>query len=298
MALDPRLPVVVGVGQHQRRPDGSVVDLGSPLDMMASACRAAGHDSGTGDRLLREARSVQVVDILSWRVRDPAALLAAELGASPKETVRSTIGGNTPQLFVNDACLAIQRGDVDVVIIAGAEAMATIGRARKNGETLRWPRDEGGAPTRVVGTDAPGSSELEMARGLLLPTSMYPLIESAVRRARGAGVAEHSARIAELWARFSEVAASNPNAWADEALSAEAIATPGPDNRMVGFPYPKLMNANLHVDQAAAVIVCSVEAAKAAGVPEDRWVFPWAGADATDHWYVSERESLATSPAI
>jgi acetyl-CoA C-acetyltransferase len=41
-----------------------------------------------------------------------------------------------------------------------------------------------------------------------------------------------------------------------------------------------------------------VAAAGAAGVPEDRWVFPLSGADAHDHWLLSERADLRSSPAI
>jgi len=66
----------------------------------------------------------------------------------------------------------------------------------------------------------------------------------------------------------------------------------------VCFPYPKLFNANDRVDQGAALILCSVEAARAAGVPEDRWVFPLSGADAHDHWFLSHRHDLHSSPAI
>ena len=36
----------------------------------------------------------------------------------------------------------------------------------------------------------------------------------------------------------------------------------------------------------------------AAGVPRDRWVFPWAGAQGNDHWFVTERDELHRSPAI
>ena len=67
---------------------------------------------------------------------------------------------------------------------------------------------------------------------------------------------------------------------------------------MVSFPYPKLCTANMQVDQGAGYIVCSVEAARAAGVPEDRWVFPLSGADANDHWFISHRPELHRSPAI
>jgi len=36
---------------------------------------------------------------------------------------------------------------------------------------------------------------------------------------------------------------------------------------MVGFPYTKLMCANIYTDQAGALLLCSPEAARAAGVP-------------------------------
>jgi acetyl-CoA C-acetyltransferase len=67
---------------------------------------------------------------------------------------------------------------------------------------------------------------------------------------------------------------------------------------MISFPYPKLCTANLQVDQGAGYIVCSVEAAMSAGVSEERWIFPQSGADANDHWYMSERPELHRSPAI
>ena len=67
---------------------------------------------------------------------------------------------------------------------------------------------------------------------------------------------------------------------------------------MVSFPYPKLCTANMQVDQGAAYIVCSAAAARAAGVPEERWVFPLSGADGNDHWFISERPELHRSPAI
>ena len=45
-------------------------------------------------------------------------------------------------------------------------------------------------------------------------------------------------------------------------------------------------------------MMCSVETAEAAGVPRDRWVFPWAGTEAHDTYAVSERRDLHSSPAI
>jgi acetyl-CoA C-acetyltransferase len=131
-----------------------------------------------------------------------------------------------------------------------------------------------------------------------MPVQLYPMFETAVRAASGEGVDEHQGKIAELWSRFSTVAADNPYAWSQTALSAEEIRTPGPENRMVGFPYPKYMNSNNDVDMAAAMIVCTAERATALGVPQDRWVFPHSGVDSHDHYFVSERADLRSSPAV
>jgi acetyl-CoA C-acetyltransferase len=44
--------------------------------------------------------------------------------------------------------------------------------------------------------------------------------------------------------------------------------------------------------------MCSAEAADAAGVPRERWVFPLAAARAHEEWFVSERLQLAAAPAL
>ena len=231
-----------------------------------------------------------------------AARLGFAPGAEPAELMLSAVGGNAPQALMHDACRAIARGDRDVVLVTGAEAMFARARARRDGgrERLPWtsqPPEVTPAPT-VFGDDRPGASDLEMRRGVLLPVHAYPLFENALRAANGWTLAEHAQRIGSLWSRFSEVAAANPWAWIRTARSAHDIVTAGPENRMISFPYPKLCTANLQVDQGAAYIVCSAEAARAAGVPAERWVFPLAGADAHDHWFISERAELHRSPAI
>jgi acetyl-CoA C-acetyltransferase len=124
------------------------------------------------------------------------------------------------------------------------------------------------------------------------------MFENALRAKAGESIDEHQRKVSELWSRFSEVAAHNPYAWSPEYRSPEEIRTVTPDNRMIGFPYPKLMNSNIQTDQAAALIMCSVQAARDAGVPEDRWVFVHAGADASDHWFISDRADFTSSPAI
>ncbi|HEV7686589.1 MAG TPA: hypothetical protein VGQ80_08470, partial [Acidimicrobiia bacterium] len=184
------------------------------------------------------------------------------------------------------------------VLLVGAEATYTRLRARRDDVWLEWPKQAGAQPTRTIGEARPGFSEAEAARGLELPIQIYPIFENALRAAGGASLDAHRAKIADLWSRFSAVAAGNPHAWSPRHLAAAEISTATPANRIIGYPYTKALCANSATDQAAAVILCSVDAARAAGVPEERWVFPWSGADTHDHWFVSQRADLHSSPAL
>jgi acetyl-CoA C-acetyltransferase len=299
VTIDPRTPVIVGAGQalHRGAPGDEAPE---PVALIAAALREAGADSGTGERLLRGADSVRCVPTIGWRYADAAALVASELGARPRETVQSAaIGGDGPQLLVNDTAREIAAGRLDVALLGGGEAVAGLRAAELAGHPPPWRRqDEGARPTRTVGEDRAPVNEAEAAAGLAPPVFMYALIESAVRAASGASADAHLARIAALWSRFSAVAAENPHAWIARAHTPEQIATPSPGNRLVSSPYTKLLTANIRVDMAAGLILASAGAARAAGVPRDRWVFVHAGAQAQDEWHVSERAQLAASPAI
>jgi len=295
---DPRTPVIAGVGQRSQRED-DLADALEPIDLLAAAARAAADDAGAR-QLAASADTVAVVDIVSWKYPDPGALLARRLGReAPVRSITTTLGGNSPQLLVNELAPEIARGDADVVLLGGAESMYTRLRARREPKTwLEWTQAEDPPCPRVLGDARPGTNDYEMAHLAVAPTLIYPLLETAGRAAAGRGVEAHQAYVSELWATFAAVAAANPYAWSREGWSAEEIRTPSAANRVVTFPYTKRMCANIEVDQAAAVLLCSYEAARAAGVPDDRLVFPLAGADAHDHFFFSERDSLADSPAI
>ena len=298
MTLDPRTPVLVGVGQTLRKPERAEGQA-EPAEMMAEALRLAERDAGSST-LLSRTQSVRVVDLLSWKYANTPLLVGEAIGATDvRQLIQSTVGGNSPQMLVNDAAAAIAGGEIDVAVVCGAEAVFTRMVARKTGEEVAWTQQPAGTPApEIMGVDRVGSHEVEMSRSLVLPTQIYPVFENALRAAAGESFDEHQRKVAGLWSRFSAVAADNPYAWSRQARSADDIGTPSPDNRMIAHPYPKLMCANIQTDQAAGLILCSVEAARAAGVPEDRWVFPWAGADGHDHWFVSERANLHSSPAI
>lgn len=297
MPIDPRTPVIVGVAQFSRRAD-RLEEAGEPAEMMVEALRRAELDA-SAPGLLARADSVRVVECVSWRYGpDPAAAVAERAGARPRETVTTTSGGNSPQMLLNATAEGIRRGELGLTLIAGAEAVHTRRRARRQGVRLPWSERRADPDPLVLGDPRDARHPAETDRGFDIPLDYYPLFEQALRARRGATSEDHLAAIARLWSRFSEVAAANPHAWSRRSFSPRELLSAEDGNRLVALPYRKLMTANIDTDQAAALVVCPAAVADDLGVPRDRWVFPHSGVDAHDHWYVSERPDLGASPAI
>jgi len=286
-------PVIVGVGQVTNRAQ-TVDDSIEPVELMAQAARLADDDAGGG--LLSRIDSLQVANVISWPYPDAPGLLASRIGAEPAQTLYAAIGGETPQRLVNETAEAIAAGRTRVALIVGAEAMHTRRLAQKEKARLPWPVR--GTPERVVGDTRNGFSEVEARHGAVLPTRMYPLFENAIRADAGRTIEEHQAHLGRLCARFTEVAAANPYAWFPQKRTPEEIAMVRPDNRWVAFPYPKLMNAIMQVDQGAALLLTGSETAREMGVPEEKWVYLHGCGDADDKWLVSDRADYHSSPAI
>jgi acetyl-CoA C-acetyltransferase len=290
MPVDPRTPVLVGYGQVNQRNETAL----EPVDLMAAAAREA-----ADARLLEVVDAIRVVNLLSAYYRDPGLLLGQRIGADRPATRYSPVGGNVPQSLVNQACLDIWHGRAGVVLLAGGETWRTRKRLRAQGSRLVWTQqDESVALAESDGDDIPMFGQAEERIRLDRPAYVYPLFEQALRIAAGESIADHRRRIGELWTRFNAIAVDNPHAWIREPVSAEEIWRPSPVNRMISWPYTKLMNSNNMVDQAAALVLTSVRTATDLGVPAERWVYPHAGTDAHDTATIAERAELHRSPAI
>lgn len=252
--------------------------------------------------MLARLDSIRVVNLLTRAYPDPGALVGELVGASPRQTVTTTPGGNTPQVLLNRTAEEILAGRLDAALIGGAESWRTRSWYRARGERPPWSQQSAEAsPSATLGEELSMATPEEAALGLVAPVQFYPMFETALMLSAasdGIPPAVHMAAVARLWAGFSAVAAGNPHAAIRSPLSADEIAAPSPVNRMIGWPYPKRMNSNSSVDQAAALLICSVETAAAAGIPCDRWVFLHAGAHASDQVDVIRRDRLDASPAI
>jgi acetyl-CoA C-acetyltransferase len=142
-----------------------------------------------------------------------------------------------------------------------------------------------------------GVSPVEVAAGLLAPVHVYALFESVLARRAGRTFADQRTALGPRLARFTEIAADNPYAWFRLARRPDDLTVVNDDNRLVAEPYTKRMCAILHVDQAAAVLVTSLAAARAAGLA-DQVVHCWSAAEATDVWFPSARPDPGSSPGL
>ncbi len=286
-------PVLVGISHlEQRFQDFATAK--EPVELMIDAVKAAAEDAGSSELL--NATSVRVIKGI-WGYQNPAKAVAQAIGCPNAQTALSPFGGNFVQSVLNVSALDIQSGAHDVIILTGAECGNTQAKAAKASHDLGWA-ELPGTPDLQIGEEKDMRHDAERAIRLGRPIQIYPIMETALRSELGMGVDEHMRHISELWAGFSAVAANNPNAWIRDAKTAEEIRTISTINRPVSFPYPKFLNSNSAVDQAAALILCSEEKAKALGIAREKWIYPWAGSDAQDHFHFSTRDNLHSSPAI
>jgi acetyl-CoA C-acetyltransferase len=132
---------------------------------------------------------------------------------------------------------------------------------------------------------------------MFLPIYLYPLYENASHAAWGQTPREAMAESALLWSRYSEVAATNPYAWLKKTYSPAQIGEATADNRLIAWPYTKHMVANPLVNMGAAVLMTSLGVARELGIPEERLVYVWGGAQASEPRDILARDQYARSHA-
>lgn len=277
MTVDPdRIPVIAGTGEIADRPSDVALAL-EPLDLMAEAARRADAEAGG---LLSEVDSIDIVGLVSWRYRDTPALLSERLGLAPARAVYGPVGGESPVRYLHEAARRIASGQSAVGLVAGAEAQHAFNRARRAGVDLPWTAYATDAPR--IRRAADYVHPLGVRQGVAWPINVYPLYDVASAHAWGQTPAQATQESATLWAANSRAAARNAFAWLREELAPAAIASPGDDNRMISWPYPKRMVANPNVNQGAAILVTSLAKARAAGLRDEDLVFIGAGALASE----------------
>lgn len=302
MPIPDNTPIIIGTGQKTWH----AVDASrTPVDALYEVGTTAIADTGRST-LVDAIDTIAMVRFIADTTpgtgalfpRNPGSQLAQRLGIKNAAQFQGTIGGNTPQYLVNHFASRLARGDHSMVLLAGAELLATLFDAlRSGGNISAWAGDAAAEPP-TVGQEREGHNATELAHGLYEPINTYPLFENSLAHNLGLSREQHTAHIAEICSRMSRVAADNPHAWRPQFQSAQEISTIAQNNRYIGFPYTRAMNPILAVDMAAAVVMTTVGKARELGIDPSQWIYLRGGADVNDIWFVSERPTLHRSPAI
>ncbi|PQD97618.1 acetyl-CoA acetyltransferase [Mycobacterium sp. EPG1] len=306
MAVDPRTPVIVGVGQFTERIDDPGYRGMSAVDLATAAVTAALADTGA-DATAVAAAIDTVFGLRQFEISGPmpAALgksnnyprsVMRRVGGDPARVVLEPVGGQGPQKLVTEAGGLIVGGDADVVMIMGSEP----------GSTAKYFANRDDKPDFTEHVDGQLEDrghqifnyidEYTVAHGLTGAPVQYGLLDNARRARLGFGVAQYRHQMAELFAPMSKVAAKNPFSSSPVERSVEEVETVTDENRMICDPYPRLLVARDTVNQGAAAILMSVEAARRLGVPEHKWVYLHGHSDLVEQPLLA-RADLGASPA-
>src|SRR6516162_2153377 len=287
-----RIPVIVGVGEIVDRPK-EIADGLEPLTLLEQALKRAEQDAGA--KLLGEVQSLDVVNFLSWRYRDPEQQLAKRLGIAPAHLYYGPVGGESPIRYLHEAAQRIARGECSVAAVCGAEAQSSATKAERAGLTLPWTpfAHDVPEPKRGAAFQKPMAAKL----GVFRPVSVYPFYEAATSAHWGQTPREAMAESGALWSAYSRIAAQNPNSWLRRHFTPDEITTPTADNRLIAWPYTKLMVANPTVNMGGAVLMTSLATARSVGIEERRLIDVWGGASAEEPRDYLERDQFVESHA-
>jgi acetyl-CoA C-acetyltransferase len=297
LAADPRATCIIGVARHTWHPSDTPDGAPEPLAMWEQMARDAAADTGIPNAasLLAALESVDVVYSQSWQYDDAVARLSERIGAAPARRHYSGIGGSVPLVLATEVAREIRAGQLDLALVTGAEALATVRRLKKAGEKPQWSFRPSEKRPFPMDMDFDPS---EITHAVFEAYLTFALFDNARRAHLGRGLGEHRAQLGRVLAPMTEIAAGSPHAWFPVARDAEEIVTATPDNRMVAYPYTKLMTSIMDVDMAAALVLASAAKADALGVPEDRRVYLRGSGYAEDPSHVAGHPELWRSPAM
>ncbi|MCV7078140.1 acetyl-CoA acetyltransferase [Mycobacterium szulgai] len=305
MNLDPRTAVVVGVGQAAERIDDPEYRAMSPVELAAAAAQAAVDDCGGA----AVAGAIDTVaGVRQFEISGPVATaplgrsnnyprsVAKRLGANPARAILEIVGGQGPQHLINELAAEIAGGRCQAALIFGSDATSTLRHfARAEAKPDFTETVDGDLEDRGQGIEGL-ISRYTVVHGLIDAPTQYALLENARRAGTGLGPADYRRRMGELFAPFTKVAAANPFAAAPVERSVDELITVTESNRMISEPYPRLLVARDQVNQGAAALLMSVEAARRLGVPEEKWVYLRGHADLTEQSLL-ERPDLGHAPS-
>jgi len=189
MAVDPRTPVIVGVGQAAENIGDSSYRGMSSVELATAAAQAALLDTGVdGARIARAIDTVAGIRQFEISGRTPAPLgksnnyprsVARRIGASPRRAILERIGGQGPQHLLTEFAGVIAAGGADVVMLFGSENTSSLRYfADRDDKPDHSETVEGSLEDRGYGYDGL-FDDYTVAHGLIGAPVQYGLMENA-----------------------------------------------------------------------------------------------------------------------
>jgi acetyl-CoA C-acetyltransferase len=307
VTIDPRTPVIVGVGQAAERIDDPYYRGMSAVELATAGVRAALDDCGAD--IAKVAAAIDTVGGLrQFEISGPVTRaplgrsnnyprsVANRIDADPARAILETVGGQGPQRLINELAAEIAAGRSEVALIFGSDATSTTRYFAQSDNRPDFSETvDGQLEDRDHGLEGL-ISRYTVIHGLVDAPTQYGLLENARRAATGLGPTDYLRSMGELFAPFTTVAAGNPFAAAPVERSVDELITVTERNRMISEPYPRLLVARDQVNQGAAALLTSVGAAQRLGVPKENWVYLHGHADLQEQGLL-DRPDLGHAPS-
>lgn len=301
-----RTPVIIGVGQAVERLGDPCYEGLSPAGLAAAAARAAIADAGSPNAIETRIDIVGGIRTFEDSTSAPAAFgkpdkyplaVARRLGLKPHIAILEKAGGQSTLALLSDLADRIARGEAEVALAFGSEAISTVRHLQASGEKRDWSEQLDGV-MEDHGRGLEGLvSRHNMDHGLRTAPPAYGMLENARRARLGMSIADYRKEMGRLFAPFTKIAATNPYSTAQiQPSSADELVTLSERNRMVADPYTIKLVSRDQVNQGAAIILTSVGAARSLGIPEERWAFIH-GCALAEERDILERDDIGGSAA-
>ena len=266
MAVDPRTPVIVGVGQFTERIDDPAYRGMSAVDLATAATQAALSDTGADVGAVATAVDT-VFGLRQFEISGPMPATLGKsnnyprsvmnrLGGNPARVVLEPVGGQSPQKLVTEAGNTIVAGDADVVMIMGSEPGSTAKYFANRDDKPDFTEHVEGQLEDRGHQIYSYIDEYTVTHGLTGAPVQYGLLDNARRSRLALGVGEYRHQMAELFAPMSKVAAKNPFSSSPVERTVELTKTVRVEN-IVYKDVEKVVPRTVRVKHAAQVM-CGV----------------------------------------
>ncbi len=289
--IDDLTPVIVGIGQLLDRPAISEDGL-EPLSLIIKALEIA--DSDSGYHFLKKVDSIDIENITSRDYEDISTLISQRLDLHPERCVYHPVSGDLPIKHLCEAANRIANGSSKIAVICGGESAWSAARAKKRNINL----DSWIGKPKSSASWIPAVDTIVRKYQLHLPVRAYALYENACRSKWQQSFGEAQLESGIIQSRASEIAARNEFSWTKTIKNAEEIILPSEKNKLIAWPYTKLMVANNNLNSGTAIILTNLRLALENGINPEKLIYLHAGGYASEPDNILLRDNYYHSSAM